>query len=368
MVLGGEKTIPSRPIHDGTKKAQIIADLGEIVVKRSFTTSGSYLSIENKDGSKPKSPQAILDQLVGKLSFDPLAFSRMKQDEQLKVIKDLTGLDLSDLDALRAKFYEERTITSRQHKAAVALLNGAVAYPNAPKEEVSVTTLAGELEVLQNFNRAIEKGEEKVKWSEIIVNALQDDLTQAKKRLAKVEEDLEAALKTQTDALALANATAKKDDSEIRQKLSTAEETNSQVRANKHRKSLKTNAESLESRVNDLSSSIENIDTEKSKRIAAAKMPVKGLGMTEEGVTFNNMPFDQCSSAEQLKISVAMGIALNPKLKVLLIRDGSLLDEDSMKMLAQMASEADAQVWLERVGDKDKCAVIIEDGAVKEGE
>jgi hypothetical protein len=95
-------------------------------------------------------------------------------------------------------------------------------------------------------------------------------------------------------------------------------------------------------------------------------MPIEGLALNEEGVTFNDLPFSQCSSAEQLRISVAMGLALNPKLKVLLIRDGSLLDEESMKALAEQAAAADAQVWLERVGDKDKCAVIIEDGAVKE--
>ena len=65
---------------------------------------------------------------------------------------------------------------------------------------------------------------------------------------------------------------------------------------------------------------------------------------------------------------MAIGLALNPKLPVLLIRDGSLLDEDHLEMLAKMAEDADAQVWIERVGDKDKTAVVIEDGAVKDEE
>ena len=67
-------------------------------------------------------------------------------------------------------------------------------------------------------------------------------------------------------------------------------------------------------------------------------------------VTYNNVPFDQCSSSEQLRVSLAMGLALNPKLKVILIRDGSLLDgqrhapccldKDNLKMIAEMAAVA----------------------------
>jgi hypothetical protein len=50
---------------------------------------------------------------------------------------------------------------------------------------------------------------------------------------------------------------------------------------------------------------------------------------------------------------------------VLLIRDGSLLDDDSMKVIAVMAAEAKAQVWIERVEEDDATAVIIEDGNVR---
>lgn len=51
----------------------------------------------------------------------------------------------------------------------------------------------------------------------------------------------------------------------------------------------------------------------------------------------------------------------NPKLKVVLIRDGSLLDENSLRTVGEMAEAAGAQVWLETVG-KDGEGIIIEDG------
>ena len=98
--------------------------------------------------------------------------------------------------------------------------------------------------------------------------------------------------------------------------------------------------------------------------MAAAAFPVVGLGFNDNGVTFNGVPFSQASSAEQLRVSVAMGLALNPTLRVVLIRDGSLLDDDSLAMVATMAAEKDSQVWIERVGHGEETSVVIEDGAV----
>ena len=55
---------------------------------------------------------------------------------------------------------------------------------------------------------------------------------------------------------------------------------------------------------------------------------------------------------------------MNPELRVLLIRNGSLLDGDSMKSLAEFAAANDAQVWIEVVtSSKDGVSVFIEDGS-----
>ena len=88
--------------------------------------------------------------------------------------------------------------------------------------------------------------------------------------------------------------------------------------------------------------------------------------MNEDGtVLFDGVPLSQASRAQQIRTSVAIGIAMNPKLKVLLIRDGSLLDEENMQLVVDMAKQHDAQIWIERVGDKDASAIIIEDGHVR---
>src|SRR5260370_39362708 len=94
-------------------------------------------------------------------------------------------------------------------------------------------------------------------------------------------------------------------------------------------------------------------------------MPVEGLGFGEGFVTFNGVPFDQASDAEQLSASIAIAMRTNSKLRVIRVRDGSLLDDSKMKILADMAAANGCQVWIETVRAVTDTAVIIEDGAVR---
>jgi hypothetical protein len=61
-----------------------------------------------------------------------------------------------------------------------------------------------------------------------------------------------------------------------------------------------------------------------------------------------------------------MAMALNPKLKVIRIMDGSLLDGENMAVITEMAKDKDFQIWIERVEDGSDMAIIIEDGAIVE--
>jgi hypothetical protein len=151
----------------------------------------------------------------------------------------------------------------------------------------------------------------------------------------------------------------------IHERIRNAEATNEKVRSNARRKLLATEHARLLALSTATSDAIEAIDDDKQKQLESAKWPVDGLGFSDDGITFGGLPFEQASSAEQLRVAVAIGLALNPTLRVLLIRDGSLLDGDNLEAISEMASEADAQVWLERVGDDGHCAVVIEDGQIK---
>jgi len=115
-LVGGKAACPSEPIRHGEKKATIIADLGNYIVKRTFAPDGkTTITVETQDGAKFGSAQKLLDEFLGSLSFDPLEFARMKPKDQYETIRQVAGIG-SEIDQIDAKIkeeYEERTSWNR---------------------------------------------------------------------------------------------------------------------------------------------------------------------------------------------------------------------------------------------------------------
>jgi ABC-type polar amino acid transport system ATPase subunit len=108
------------------------------------------------------------------------------------------------------------------------------------------------------------------------------------------------------------------------------------------------------------------IDLEKENRVKSAAFPIEGLGLTDEYVTFNGKPFSQLSTGEQIRVSTAVAMALNPQLKIILVREGSLLDEAGLGAITELAKEKEYQLWIERVSDERQVGIYLEDGSIKE--
>lgn len=365
MALAGKKAQGSKPVKDGKDKAKIVVDLGDMVVTRTITKDGGgTIKVANKEGAVYQSPQAILDGLCSKLSFDPLAFLRERPAAQRDMLQGLVGLDFTGQDQKRKALFDQRTNINRQHKDAQAQYGAMEYHEDAPDKEVSVSALVAELEQAREHNRSAKMAKENVADN---IDALQNTIDELAVEdiyepiFGEVSGHINATIKL-LDELALPDYI---DIEEIQGRLSGAEGINAMVRENAAYQAKVDEAERLAKESKAITAKIEQIDADKAMAMANAKFPVDGLAFGEDGITMNGIPFDQCSSAEQLRVSVAMGIAMNPKLRVLLIRDGSLLDEDSLGMVAAMAAEHDAQVWIERVGKGKECSVVIEDGAVE---
>ena len=88
--------------------------------------------------------------------------------------------------------------------------------------------------------------------------------------------------------------------------------------------------------------------------IAAADVGIDGLAIADGRVTLDGFPIDQASDAGRLRLSCAIAMRGDAKLKVLRVRDGSLLDADSLVLLQKMAEAADYQVWIEQVDTTGK--------------
>ncbi len=361
--LGGKKHTPEEPIRRGQKKARVVVETDELVVTRTFTAKGSQLEVKAKDGSVYPSPQALLDGLVGELSFDPLTFARQAPKEQAETLRQLVGLDFTILERERQGAYDERTEVGREIKR----LQGALdKLPEAPAgaAEVSVAELLAEAERRQKVNAENASTRHALDvLRKRAINAAAE-VERLEKLLAAAKADLEA-IRSEGKAVA-ADVAQLVDENldEIRARIANAEETNRAARAAKERERLQADLDQQIEASEKLTAKITAIDAQKAAAAAAAQYPIEGLAVTEDGVTLGGVPFEQASQAEKLRASVAIGLALNPKLKVLLIRDGALLDAHSLRIVGEMAAAADAQCWIEVVGNRDEVTVLIEDGEV----
>jgi chromosome segregation ATPase len=324
----------------------------------------------------------MLDELTGKLTFDPLAFARMQPREQLETLKSLVGLDFAEMDAKRQELYDERTLVNREGKKLAHQIEGMLEYPDAPDLEVSVSELMEELRQREAHNRANNDKRESLTLTNNQVRAQAGRVEEITAQIAQLETELGSA-KGQLEKLRQSQSELKSevtslqdaDVQEVLTQIAGADALNRKVRSNQQRAKLTQLLDDKRTESLSLSAKIQDLDEAKAKALSDATFPIAGLSFNEAGesaelappvVTYNNIPFAQCSSSEQLRVSLAMGLALNPKLKVILIRDGSLLDKDNLNMIAEMAAVADAQVWLEKVGEGDDVSIIIEDGMVKE--
>jgi DNA repair exonuclease SbcCD ATPase subunit len=383
IALGNKKLIdkslqPKDPVNrDANNSGKITVDLGELTVTRTVTKKGGgQLIVANKDGARFQSPQGILDQFYSNFTFDPLSFSRMDKTKRVETLKQLIGLDFTSKDTARKEAYDERTSINRDIKKVEAELSNLPYYPDAPETKMPVDALASQLDEIHQHNRENDRKRTRLKAATDQVSKQQNDVDQKnrrveelKKQLAEAEYQRDSAMETlQTlehdrDKLAAeVDQLQDREPSEIMAKMTEIDEVNAKIDANEAWKAKQQSLENLRKEAQQLTDRIADIDREKSAAIAAADMPIAGLSFSEDDVVFEETPFGDLSSSAKLKVSVAMGFKMNPRLKVLLVRDGSLLDEQSLKLISEMAEAEDGQVWIERVGHGSECHVIIEDG------
>jgi DNA repair exonuclease SbcCD ATPase subunit len=370
MAIGGGKSIPEEPIRKGERTARIVADLGDIIVERTFTGNRSELVVKNAAGVPQKSPQLLLNSLCSRIAFDPFEFQRKKKEEQAAVIRELvpeTAAAIAKVDERHAAAYAERTEANKAAKAVAARLDAMREHRDAPEKEVSVSALVEKLEAAHAHNKARADAAARVANAERAVASRDAEI-------ARLHELLEAANKARSEALDERRSTSEAfealapeaDTGPVQVELRGAEETNRKVRENKERALVREELYSAEKHARELTEELMRLEGEKQGLLEEAKLPVPGLGFDDHGPTLNGLPLDQASQAERLRVSIAIGIALNPRIKVLLVRDGSLLDEASMKLLAEAARDEEAQVFVERVSETGEgCSLVIEDGEVK---
>lgn len=401
--LAGKDAIQDQPIRRGEDKAHVKLTLGDIVVERKLTRTpeGEYttrLTVRAADGASYG--QAKLDDLVGALAFDPLKFMRMDKRAQFDELCRISKLeiDIDEIERLNAADFSSRRDLNRDAKALHARAGGITIAADLPPAPIDERALLDDLTAATEHNATIENRRTNRALAQLyaddkdadVARLMQaaaherkngdDRIADLKHQIAIMEQEFAArvdrleqqAAASREDAAAtrrqLAEAAPLPDPIDlaaVREKLSGARTVNAAVAKRIERDGITQEAERIEKEAHGLTERIQFRDAQKSDAIAAANLHVPGLGFGAGIVTYNGLPLSQASDAEQLRVSCAIAMANNPELRVIRVRDGSLLDDDGMKILAEMAREKDFQVWVERLTASGDVSIVMEEGEVR---
>lgn len=154
--LAGTREMQKQPIRVGATEGRTELDLGDIIVRRKFSQTGSTLVVERKsDGVRLKTPQEVLDKLYSKVALDPLAFSRMKSKDQFEQLRKMVPLevDVDKLDEANASDFSKRTDLNREIKSMQSRAASLVFPPNLPAEKIDISALSAEVEKSATHNK-----------------------------------------------------------------------------------------------------------------------------------------------------------------------------------------------------------------------
>jgi DNA repair exonuclease SbcCD ATPase subunit len=388
--FGGKKTLPADPVRHGADEAEIRVELdgGELTVRRVIQPDGeSVLEVRDRLGAV-KSPQAVLDKLIGARFLDPLQFLSLPPKEQRAQLMRVIGEAdrIAQLDSKRERAFAKRTEVGRD----LAKAEGELA--RLPPVEVGAPIDVAELTLAKSTITAEERERDRLAsalaQAETLATVDRADLEATKQRIAKLEAEL-AQLRAQLPAKQDAVATRESAVVDAKDKLAAADKRLAELapqraridadiaRADQHNRTVYAQqahmqrraealatVEQLKTERDNITKAIAVIDERKAEILAAAKLPVEGLGVDGDGVTLNGVPLAQASGAERFRVALALAIAASPGLDDVWIRDAALLDEDHLALIAEQAAAAGKRVWLERVGTSDPGVIVIQDGKV----
>jgi len=368
MAFKGKKEFPEVPLHKGSKRGSIKISIdgddiiGPFTITQNITEKSSTLIIEPDKVLAGETPRSFLDKLIGKISFDPLQFINEEGKKQRRVLMELIGIDVDKLDREEKAIFDERTVIGRDLKIAKARTEGLEYYKDVKEtEEIKVSELSKKLTDATSYNQAL-------------TNSLRDNQIRAEegKRIKAQIDDLTAKFeaikeKFQSEKKRLAGMEPQ-DISTINAEIQDIETTNYRIRANNTYKMESEALQAIQDEYDAVDKHLEIYRANRLRIIQEANIPVDGLTFDDDGLLYNDIPLSQCSDGEKLMVSMGISMALNPTMRVVRIKDGSLLDKKNMAILETMCKDKDFQLFIERVSDRDtyekggKVGILIEEG------
>lgn len=339
------KDLPTKLTNKDAKNGFVEIDLGELLVRATFNEKNEKVSlaIENKEGAEYKSPRTMLDNLAGVVDFDINSFFNLTPKKQVDFIKQLSGIDFSDLDERYKEHFQERTYINKCVKELEAKL---VPFDKNNLEPTPIKDIQEKIKLATEENNKITgtkaRFDERAKKIQALKTQLEEEegiQKQAKEWLAKNEVKNLEELNAQLNKIIEDNKEAEKNKVALKNKEEYDQKTKEQE---------------------ELNNILQSIEETKKRIISESKICVPGLTFDEDQIYYNGLPFErsQLNTAQQIIVGLQINLALLKDIKIARF-DGSLLDNDNIKIVEEWAKENDLQLFVEFV-DRNTESLKIE--------
>lgn len=375
--LAGKRFFPDRPIRDGENHGHVEATIGNFIIRRDWNLKKDNIkektTLRYDDGQPISSPQTFLDNMFGGTkfaNFDPGEFIRDEKSQRSVLLK------MIGIDSLLEQIKKDREIIFAKRKDVNRKIRdqkGVITEIHIPGGNVP-TKLISAPELTRQITDATKKNQENAGKRTSYRNAKEDfdriggEIDELKRKIAELRrlqarhagtiENLEEEVENLKDV----------DTADIMRKLEDNEQQNELItQANEKREIRKRAGNKLaemETESNDYTTELDELSYKKTEALKNAKFPVPGLSVDDDNVLFNGMPITQESDSKRLQIAIQIAIAKIPKdgIRIIRMKDASLLDANAMGEVDRIAVEHDVQVFLERVGKSDNGGHLIENG------
>lgn len=366
--LGGEKFRPTAAVRDGAlapPHLKVILSNGVVVERK-----GKNSSLTVTDPTGQRSGQQLLNAFVEPLALDLPRFMQASDKDKADTLLNIIGVGdaLTGLDREIKALYDRRTVIGQIGAQKRHAAEELTEYPDAPSEPVSaIELIQQQQEILlhnadnQRQRMKLAQLEEQEKQLGRRVQELSQELEMVEHQLTAVQQDVQDATKTVAQLQDESTA-------ELEQSIRNVEEINRQVSANLAKSKAQDEAERYAQEYTALTEQIKAKRTARMDLLNGADLPLTGLGVEDDSLTYNGKHWQDMSGSDQLRVATAIVRRLNPDCGFVLL---DKLEQMDLATLAEFGSWLQAeglQAIATRVSTGGECQIIIEDGRVKDAE
>lgn len=384
MLFTGPLRRVKRPIHAGADACRMKGVIGDAETKEPLYEIRRFKEGEDgwgfkivRPGTNEKIPglnqEAFLKDILGPIT-DPTEIPRMDPKDLRAYLIDVCGLHLDEAEKAIADAKEIVKDMEREKERLRAKFSDLPEHPDAPAEELTYGDLRTKLNAAIEHNRSLANLQSQKDRAEDAILAATSEIEDLENRLAAAKQRLHESTQAANEAGNKIKSFEPADEQAILAQIEGIEDTNKKVRDNIAKAAARKEAQECETKIGEAVAQWEAAKKAKNEALASAAFPIEGLGFSEEDgfVTFQGQPFAQASDAEKIRVSVALALARRGALPLLFVRNASLLDGKSLRLLADEAAKFGAQVLAEIVtnrseeGHDRECTIYIHQGKVDE--